>query len=322
MRAAHLIDHTGPDALRIVDVDEPSATPDQIVVDLDAAGVAYPDLLQTRAGYQIVHPLPAVLGMEGAGVVRTAPQNSRVKSGDRVAVLSDGTWQRTVAVDQHSVFELPPSVSTLAGAGMLLNYLTADFVLNERGRCRRGETVVVQGAGGGVGVATLNLATALGLTTIAVVSSEAKKRAALANGATHVVSAEDFAVQVRELTAGRGVDIVVDPVGGDRFIDNLRLLSTGGRAIVVGFAAGTIPTVKVNRLLLNNTAVIGAGWGEFMRTYPEYLAAQWDRLRPLLLDGSLQVPGPTVYPLARAGEALNLIGSRGAVGKVVLDLRD
>jgi NADPH:quinone reductase len=319
MRAVHLIDHIGPDGIEIVDIDEPTTSKNQVVVDLHASGVAYPDLLQTRAGYQVVHELPAVLGMEGAGTVRTAPPGCGFEPGDRVAVLGDGTWQRTVSVEPHSVFALPATVSTHAGAGMLLNYLTAEFVLNERARCRRGETVLVQGAAGGIGVATLSVAKALGLTSIAVVSSTAKARAALENGATHIVNAGDFRTQVREITGGRGVDIVVDPVGGDRFLDSLRTLATGGRLIVVGFAAGDIPTVKVNRLLLQNTAVIGAGWAEFIRADPGYPSTQWRTLKPLLEKGTLRVPEPTVYPLDRAAAALRLIDDRAAIGKIVLD---
>ncbi|UXF67282.1 NADPH:quinone oxidoreductase family protein [Rhodococcus qingshengii] len=320
MRAVHLVDYVGPDGLRIVDIDEP-VSGDRVVVDLYAAGVAFPDLLQSRAGYQVVRPLPALLGMEAAGVVRSAPEGHEFEPGQRVAVLADtGSWQQTVAVNPAMVFALPDSVSFAAGAGFLLNYLTVHFALDERARYHPGETVLVHGAAGGVGVAALHVAAALGLDTIAVVSTAAKAEVARAHGATHVIGVDGFKDHALELTRGRGVDIVLDPVGGERFTDSLRSLAPGGRAVVLGFTAGQIPTVKVNRLLLNNISVVGAGWAEYMRSDPSYPARQWAVLEPLLRAGKLTIAEPTVYPMDRAAEALRALESRTAHGKVVLTL--
>ena len=160
------------------------------------------------------------------------------------------------------MFKLPDSVSFEAGAGLLFNDLTVHFALRTRGRLRRGETVLVHGAAGGIGTSTLRLAPAFGAArTIAVVSTEDKVDVARAAGATDVVLADGFKDAVKELTDGRGVDIVVDPVGGDRFTDSLRSLAPGGRLLVIGFTGGEIPTVKVNRLLLNNVDAVGVGWG-------------------------------------------------------------
>lgn len=320
MRAVHLVEYTGPNGLRIVDTDEP-VEDGRVLVDLHAAGVAFPDLLQSKAEYQVVRPLPALLGMEAAGVVRSAPEGHGLRAGQRVAVLADtGTWQQTVAVNPAMVFALPDSVSFAAGAGFLLNYLTVHFALEERARYRPGETVLVHGAAGGVGVAALQVASALGLDTIAVVSTAAKAEVSRTHGATHVIGVDGFKDHALELTRGRGVDIVLDPVGGERFTDSLRSLAPGGRAVVLGFTAGQIPTVKVNRLLLKNISVVGAGWAEYMRSDPSYPARQWAVLEPLLRAGKLTIAGPTVYPMDRAAEALRALESRAASGKIVLTL--
>ena len=321
MRAAQLTEHAGPDAVRVTDIPEPDTDGSLVVVDLHAAGVSFPDLLQTAGAYQMVRPLPCVLGAEGAGVVRTAPESSGLTAGQRVAVLSlTGSWQQTVALPEQLVFPLPDSVSSTAGAGILMNYLTAHFALDERARYRAGETVLVHGAAGGLGVGILQVAAALGLETIAVVSTDEKAAVAKTNRATHTVLADGFKDRVLELTEGRGVDIVLDPVGGDRFTDSLRSLAPGGRAVVLGFTGGSIPTVKVNRLLLNNISVVGAGWGEYLRTVPDYPARQWAVLEPLLRDGTLVVPEPTLYPLDEAPAALHSLENRSATGKIALDL--
>ena len=321
MRAAQLIEHAGPAAVRVADIPEPETDGSLVVVDLHAAGVSFPDLLQTTGAYQTIRPLPCTLGAEGAGIVRSAPAGSALTAGQRVAVLSvAGAWQQTVALPEELVFPLPDSVSLTAAAGMLMNYFTAHFALDERARYRPGETVLVHGAAGGLGVASLQVAAALGLETIAVVSTEEKAAVAKANRATHTVPADGFKDRVLEPTAGRGVDIVLDPVGGDRFTDSLRSLAPGGRAVVLGFTGGSIPTVKVNRLLLKNISVVGAGWGEYLRTVPDYPARQWAVLEPLLREGALIVPEPALHPLDDAAAALRSLENRSATGKVALDL--
>ncbi|MGG7102115.1 NADPH:quinone oxidoreductase family protein [Rhodococcus sp. 24CO] len=319
MHAVQLAELIGPEGLRSVDIAEPT-DPTRVVVDLHAAGVCFPDLLQTTGSYQMARELPCVLGLEGAGVVRSVPAGSDLSPGDRVAVLSteDGSWQRTVLVKPSSVFPLPDSVSLTAGSGFLVNYLTVHFALDERARYRAGETVLVHGAAGGVGIAALHVAAALGLETIAVVSTPEKAALAAESGASHVVLVDGWKDRVREITNGRGVDIILDPVGGDRFTDSLRSLAPNGRLIVLGFTGGEIPTVKVNRLLLNNISVMGAGWGEYLRTDPGYLARQWNVLYPLLESGVLRVPEPTLYPSDRAVDALTSLKDRSAVGKVAL----
>jgi NADPH:quinone reductase len=323
MRAIQVTRLDGPYAVELVDVDEPAGE-GTVVADVYAAGVAFPDALLTRGLYQYKPGLPFVPGGEFAGVVRSAPAGAQVKAGDRVAGLTMLTdaMAEVVALQPDRVFNLPDTVSFEAGAGVLFNDFTVHFALRQRGRLRDGETVLVHGAAGGIGTSTLRLAPAFGAArTIAVVSSEEKAAVAKAAGATDVVLAGGFKDAVKALTEGRGVDIVVDPVGGERFTDSLRLLAPGGRLLVLGFTGGEIPTVKVNRLLLNNADAVGVGWGAWVLTHPGYLAQQWAELEPLLASGKVSAPEPVVYPLERAAEAIASLENRTARGKVVLKVR-
>jgi len=323
MRAALITRLDGPDAVEVIEVDEPSGD-DAVLIDVHAAGVAFPDALLTRGLYQYKPDLPFSPGAEVAGVVRSAPAGASVAAGDRVLGLTmlSGGMAEVVALPEDRVFKLPDAVPFDAGAGILFNDMTVHFVLRTRGRLSGGETVLVHGAAGGIGSSVLRLAPALGAArTIAVVSTEEKGEIARAAGASDVVLADGFRDAVKELTDGRGVDMVVDPVGGDRFTDSLRSLAVGGRLLVVGFTGGEIPQVKVNRLLLNNIEVIGAGWGAWTFTHPGYLQEQWAELEPLLASGAVAPPQVEVYPLEQAAQAIASLENRSAKGKVVLKLR-
>ncbi|MGV0656271.1 NADPH:quinone oxidoreductase family protein [Mycolicibacterium thermoresistibile] len=323
MRAVQVSRLDGPEAVEVVEWEEPTDS-DAVIIDVHAAGVAFPDALLTRGLYQYKPELPFIPGAEVAGEVRSAPAGAHVAKGDRVAGLTmlHGGMAEVVALAPDRVFKLPDAVSFEAGAGLLFNDLTVHCALRTRGRLSRGETVLVHGAAGGIGTSTLRLAPAWGAArTIAVVSTEDKKAVATAAGADDVVLADGFKDAVRELTGGRGVDIVVDPVGGDRFTDSLRSLAPGGRLLVLGFTAGEIPTVKVNRLLLNNVDVVGVGWGAWTFAHPGYLQEQWAELEPLLASGRVPAPEPVVYPLERAAEAIASLENRSAKGKVVLSVR-
>jgi len=322
MRAVRVTALDGPQSLQIAEVDEPAG--DGIVIDVHAAGVAFPDALLTRGLYQYRPDRPFTLGAELAGVVRSAPPGAHVGPGDRVAGLTmlGGAMAETAVLDAERVFPLPGNVSFEAGAGLLFNDLTVYFALAVRGRLAAGETVLVHGGAGGIGTSTLRLAPALGAArVIAVVSTEEKADVARAAGATDVVLADGFKDAVAELTGGRGVDVVMDPVGGDRFTDSLRSLAPAGRLLVVGFTGGEIPTVKVNRLLLNNIDVVGVGWGAWILTHPGALAEQWEGLSALLSSGRLAPPQPEVYPFEDAAAAVASLEDRTARGKVVLRIR-
>ena len=324
MRAVRVSALGGPEAVELVEIDEPSGQ-GGVVVDVHAAGVAFPDALLTRGLYQYRPELPFILGAELAGVVRSAPAGAHVKTGDRVVGLTmiTGAMAETVVLDAERVFPLPDNVSFEAGAGLLFNDLTVYFALTVRGRLAEGESILVHGAAGGIGTSTLRIAPALGASrVIAVVSTEEKADVARAAGATDVVMADGFKDAVAGLTGGKGVDIVMDPVGGDRFTDSLRSLAPAGRLLVVGFTGGEIPTVKVNRLLLNNIDVVGVGWGAWTLRHPGSLREQWQGLAGLLESGRLAPPAPEVYPLERAAEAVASLENRTARGKVVLRVRD
>ncbi|RBM12555.1 NADPH:quinone oxidoreductase [Prauserella sp. PE36] len=322
MRAQQVTELTGPSGLRLAETAEPGGRDGAVVVDIAAAGVAFPDLLQAKGLYQVRREPPFVPGMEGAGTVRSAPEGSGFEPGQRVVVVEmGGTWQEVVAADPGNVLPLPDGVPFELAAGMPLNYLTVWFALRRRARAQAGETVLVHGAAGGVGVAALDICRALGMPTIAVVSDDRKAAVAEQAGAERVVLVDGWRESVREHTAGRGVDVVVDPVGGDRFTDSLRSLAPEGRVVVLGFTGGEIPTVKVNRLLLGNTAVVGAAWGEFLRQNPGCLREQWDELAPLLAGGGLTPLWPAVRPLEEAADALRELEYRSATGKLVLRLR-
>lgn len=321
MRAVRITSLDGPRAVEIADVDEPMPDDDKVLIDVHAAGVTFPDVLQTRGQYQIKPPVPFTPGSEVAGVVRSAPESSGVTAGQRVAsFVGFGGFCEVVSADPATVFGLPDRMSFEQGAAVPMNVLTAHFALTRRAALREGETVLVHGAAGGVGSASIQLAKALGARVIGVVSTDAKAELARAAGADDVVLADGFKDAAKELTGGRGVDIVVDPVGGDRFTDSLRSLAREGRLLVIGFTGGEIPAVKVNRLLLNNISVVGAAWGEFFLHRMAYLHEQWADLLPLLESGKLDPHIGARYPLDKAADALASMDERTAVGKIVLDV--
>ncbi len=326
MRALQISELSGPDAVSVVEVPEPEAshmlTPGSgVLIDVAAAGVSFPEVLQTRGLYQLKPELPFIPGAEVAGTVAEAPADSDLQVGDRVAAFTvlGGLAERAVA-PAFLTFPLPEQLDLAQGAALLLNYHTAYFALKLRARLQAGEQVLVHGAAGGVGTAALQVARALGARTIAVVSSDEKERVAREAGADEVVRADGpWREQVQELSGG-GVDIVLDPVGGDRFLDSLRALAENGRLVVVGFTGGSIPEVKVNRLLLRNLDVVGAGWGAYVMGKPELNREIGAALDAMVRDGFVAPIVGARFPLARAAEALKLIDERRATGKVVLDV--
>jgi NADPH2:quinone reductase len=324
VKAVQISELTGPDALAVVEAPEPPTahmlTPGEgVLIDVKAAGVSFPDVLQTRGLYQLKPDLPFVPGCEVAGTVISAPASSGLSEGQRVMAFTvlGGMAERAVA-PAYLTFGLAEALSFEQGASVILNYHTVYFALKLRGRLQAGESVLVHGAGGGIGSATLQVAKALGASTIAVVSSEEKERLAREAGADHVVRSDGrWREQVIELSGG-GVDVVLDPVGGDRFTDSLRSLKEGGRALVVGFTGGSIPEVKVNRLLLRNIEVVGAGWGAYVMGSQERNAAIGKAVAQMIDAGQIKPIVGAYFALEEAAEAFRLIDKRAALGKVVL----
>jgi NADPH2:quinone reductase len=329
LKAVQIVDLSGPDtALRVQDIPEPEPSHmlspgSGVVVDVHAAGVSFPEVLQTRGEYQMKPPLPFVPGSEVAGTVRSAPDGAGVHEGDRVAAFCAlGGFAEVAVAPEFFTFPLSDELDFAQGAGLILNYHTAWFALRIRGRLAEGETVLVHGAAGGVGTAALQVAKGLGARTIAVVSTDDKEQVARDAGADEVVRSDgSWKDEAKELSGG-GVDVVVDPVGGDRFLDSLRSLGEGGRVVVVGFTGGSIPEVKVNRLLLNNTEVVGAGWGAYVMPKPDLNREIGTAVNRLVDDGFVRpIVGARFRP-EQAADALKLIDERGATGKVVLEFRD
>lgn len=326
MRGLVVSETTGPGAVVLADdLPEPEgahawAEGERLLVEVRAAAVSFPDLLQSRGGYQHGSPAPYVTGGEYAGVVLEAPDGSRFAPGDRVAGFS--VWgaaaERALGIPRYTV-RLPDTLSWSDGAAFFLNYATAWFTLHRAG-FRDGQSVLVHGAAGGVGTATLDLLRGRARPSVAVVSSDAKARVARACGADEVLRTNaDWSAQVRELT-GRGVDVVVDPVGGDRFTDSLRSLDVGGRLMVVGFAEGSIPEVRVNRLLLRNLSVIGVALDPWQQRFPGYAAELAEGLETAAAEGRVRPYVGHRLALSEATDALGILDRREAHGKVVIEV--
>ncbi len=313
MRAAVVTELIGPDGVQIRDIPEPEG---DLIVDVHAVGISFPDLLLSKGEYQLKPEVPFTLGVDFAGVVRR--DAGGFAAGDRVAgCLPYGGGAEVVASAPDFVFPLPDSISFVQGAALPMNYLTAEFALGERGQVQPGETVLVHGAAGGVGTATLQVARGMGARTIAVVSTEEKAEVARAAGADEVVLTEGFREAVQALG---GADVVLDVVGADLFTDSLRCLNPTGRLLVVGFAGGSIPEVKVNRLLLNNIDVRGVGWGAYAMVRPGFMREQWQRLLPMLESGVIVPPVHDVRPIEKISAALHDMDQRRTLGKTVLTL--
>jgi NADPH2:quinone reductase len=327
MRALVLRELGGPDAAELGDLPEPEgahpmAEGGRLLVEVHAAGVSFPDLLRSRGEYQMHPPLPFATGAEVAGVVREAAPGTGFAPGDRVAALVHwgGVAELALAMPQHTV-RLPDGMSYAQGAALYLNYATAWYALY-RAHVREGEAVLVQGAAGGVGTAALEIAAALGARTIAVVSSDAKERAARDMGAGDVVRSDGpWLEQVRELTGGRGVQAVIDPVGGDRFTDSLRALAIGGRLSVVGFTGGSIPEMKINRLLLRNLSVSGVEMAVMDTEVPGTVKMVNEAIQALAMAGRIRTLIGARLPFEDSAEALRILDRREAIGKVVVDVR-
>jgi NADPH:quinone reductase len=312
----------GPDGLELVDLPEPDAA-DGIRIDVVAAGVSFPDLLLSRGLYQLKPDPPFVPGVEVAGVVRDAPDDAHVSPGDRVMAFTFGGFAETVVVPADLAFRVPEALSFEQAAGFIMNYHTAHFALHRRGRLTDGETVLVHGAAGGVGTATVQVARGAGARVIAAVSTEEKGEVARSAGADDVVmTSDDWVGGVRELTGGRGADVIMDPVGGERFAQSLRCLAPEGRLLVVGFTSGEIPEVAVNRLLLRNVDVVGVAWGAFLGVDPSIGRTIADDLERLVAAGAVRPVVGATYPLEEGAQALRDLEERNATGKLVLRVQD
>jgi NADPH2:quinone reductase len=318
VRAAQVLKTGQPDGVQIGEVPEPDEQAD-LVIDVRAAGVGFPDVLMSRGEFQVRREPPFTLGWEASGVVSRAAAGSGFAVGDRVVSMAFGAYAERVEAQPALTFALPDELSFEEGAANPLNYLTAYAGLVRRGRLQAGESVLVHGAGGGVGSAALQLAKALGASTYGVVSSEDKEQVARQAGADHVLRSDgSWRQELQEMT-GDGVNVVFDPVGGRRFLDSLRSLSQEGRLVIVGFADGEIPQIPANRLLLKNTDVCGCTWG-LLAAEPRGVSDAGEELNRLAQLGSLRPIVGAVHPLDAVDNALALVRDRRSTGKTVLSI--
>ncbi|HYC45036.1 MAG TPA: NADPH:quinone oxidoreductase family protein [Burkholderiales bacterium] len=331
MRALVVHEHGGIDKLALEDVADPTPRPGEVLVDVRAASVNFPDLLVIGGSYQRLPPRPFSPGKDLAGVVAAVGQGvKRCKPGERVvAQIEFGAYAEKCVVPEGNCHVMPASMSFAEGAAMGLTYLTAHFALVERGGLRAGETVLVNGAAGGVGLATVQVAKALGATVVASVGSEAKAALARASGADHIVRTDPstssgqalrdwFREQVFAAIGARGVDLVIDPVGGDVFDASLRVMAWCGRLVIVGFAAGRIPEIKAGYLLVKNISLIGLQWSDYRDRDPEKVQRAQDALFRLYEAGRIKPHVMAAYPLEEHQAALRAVRDRIVAGKVVL----
>jgi NADPH2:quinone reductase len=320
MRVLHIEALTGPDGIRLVEAAEPVA-PSATVVEVHAVGVRYPDLLRSRGLYQERSEVPYVPFSELAGVVLQALPGSPFNEGDRVFGTVAAAGSEIVVAQDQDLFRLPADITFEQGAGIALNYQTAIFGLEKRARLVAGETVLVHGAGGGLGGAAIQVAKAMGATVIGVTSSDAKAHAARSAGADHVIAADNWKDAALDLTDGIGVDVVWDPVGGDRVLDNIRCAAIFGRWLVIGFVGGPIPEVPLNRILLRNIDVMGVSYSGYVGADPNAKAWLQGRLEALLAADAIRPDQQSIFDFADAASALRALDERRAIGKVVLRVK-
>jgi NADPH2:quinone reductase len=309
-----------PELLEVEEVEAPLPRPGQIVVAVRAAGVNFVDALLVEGKYQIKMTAPFTPGSELAGeIVAVGADVAGWSTGDRVVATTMGAFAEQVAIDARSAQPMPHSMTFGQAATFVQSYATMLFAFTRRTSVRAGEAVLVLGAGGGIGLAAVDLARVLGLRPIAAASTREKLAGAEAQGAVASIpyEDEDLKTRARELSDG-GVDLVVDIVGGAHAEPALRALRSGGRYLVIGFASGAIPSLPLNQVLLNNRAVVGVDWGGWAMKNPAEYAALESELFALAARGELRPVEPVAAPLADAGRVLSDISQRRVVGKVVL----
>jgi NADPH2:quinone reductase len=313
----------GPEVLEVGEVDEPTAGPGQLLVDVRACSVNFPDLLMIQDLYQFKPTLPFVPGSEVAGVVReVGPGVDRFQPGQRVlgSSLFVGGLAETAALSADTTVAIPDDVDFSDAAGLLYAYGTSHHALKDRAEIKPGESLVVLGAAGGVGLAAVELGHAMGARVIAAASTDEKLDLCRRYGADETINydREDLKTRIRELTDGQGADVIYDPVGGRYSEPALRSTAWNGRFLVIGFAAGDIPRIPLNLTLLRGCSMVGVFWGSFVGREPERHRANVTELVEWWRQGRLRPHTSGTYPLERAGDALRELSERRAMGKVVV----
>ncbi len=319
MRAMICEHHGGPEQVVPGELPLPEPGPGEVRIRVRACGINFPDVLMVAGRYQAQPPLPFAPGAEVAGEIDLCADDSGFAAGQRVlAFCHSGGLAEYVVVNASQVVAIPDAMPFDIAAAFILTYGTSWHALRQRARLVAGERLLVLGAAGGVGLAAVELGALAGAEVIAVASTEDKRALAADHGAAHTLGYDDLKARLKALTGGDGVDVIFDPVGGDSFEQALRASARGGRALVVGFAAGNIPTVPMNLPLLKGCSIVGVFWGQFTEHEPHTAAANHRQLMRWYVDGRLRPHIDRAYPFGRAADALERLASREARGKVVV----
>jgi NADPH:quinone reductase len=329
MRAIVVSEFGPPEGLRVAEAPMPVPGPGEVLVETHAAPVNYVDMLVVGGTYQFLPPFPFIPGKGPAGVVAAlGPEVTTLRVGDRVLAMAEvGGYAEAVAVAADQCHRLPPHMSFAEAAALAVVYDTSWVALRGRTRLVPGETVMVLGASGGVGHAAVQLARAMGARVLAGISRPEREAAVRANGADAVIDLsrpdlrESLREQVYAETAGRGADIIIDPLGGAVFEAAVRALAWCGRLVVIGFAAGGIPTLRTNYLLLKNIEVSGLQITDYRKRRPAELVTAYSEIFGFYELGLVKPAAATLFPLERAGEALAALRDRRIDGRAVLRLR-
>ena len=322
MRAILCSELTGPEGLRLAELPDPTAGAGQVVVGIRACGVNFADTLMVQGKYQEKPPLPFIPGAEIAGDVLAVGEGvTHLRVGQRVAALCEiGGFAEQVAVAADRCVPLPDGMDYKTAAGFLVTYGTSHVGLAHRAKLQAGETLLVHGAAGGVGLAAVEIGALLGATVIATASSAEKLALASSYGAAHTIdyTQENFVERVKTITGGHGADVIYDPVGGDVFDQSLRCIAWEGRLLVIGFASGRIPQIPAGLLLVKNVSAVGLYWGAYAKRNPQVLTDSLSTLFGWHAAGKLKPHISAAYPLEQAGEALAALMERRSQGKVVV----
>jgi NADPH2:quinone reductase len=310
-----------PKLLEIKEVDIPNPLDDEVLIKVDAAGVNYPDALLVQGKYQVVVEPPFTPGNEVCGYVEQVGKDVDLKKGMKVIGLPEiGGFSEYVCINKKLVIPISDNINSLAGASLPINYGTTYYALKRRAKAKSGESLLILGASGGVGTASVQLGKILGLTTIAAVGSSEKEDYVKSLGVDHVIryDTENLKEAAKKLTGGKGVDIVVDPVGGDVTEEALRATAWNGRLLVIGFAQGEIPKIPLNITLVKGVSIVGVWWGRWTQTSPKETAEDFKELIGFINDGKLNINPKNVYSIQEVSTAMDNFLNRKNIGKTVI----
>ncbi len=313
-----------PNDLVLEDFPSPSITDNDVLISIKAVGLNFPDVLMIAGKYQAKPPFPFIPCGEIAGVVKAVGKNVKhLKEGMRVAAMcGTGGLAEEVAIPAMAVLPIPDTMDFATASAFMVVYGTSHVGLLHRAKLQKGETLLVHGAGGGVGLAAIDIARHIGANIIATASSKEKLDKAKEYGATHLINyiEEDFVERVKEITNKKGADVIYDPVGGDVFDKSLKIIAWEGRLLVVGFASGRIPEAPANMLLLKNASLVGLFWGNYMQKNPAVIMNSLLELMNWYKEGYIKPYVSKTFPLDKSADALNLLADRKAIGKIVVTI--